>query len=121
MQCASGGVLWALGGGATIGLPPILHFGSEEMKERVLSINFDFSVHFSIQICPPVLRGEKAICLAITEPYAGSDLKGIRTTAVKSQCGTHYIVNGEKKWITNGMLWLRYRETIFLPLKTLSR
>merc|ERR1712100_833529 len=38
-----------------------------------------------------------------TEPYAGSDVAGLRTSAVKTPDGKHYIVNGEKKWITNGV------------------
>jgi len=41
--------------------------------------------------------------LAITEPYAGSDVANIRTEAKKTPDGKHYIVNGEKKWITNGV------------------
>lgn len=45
------GVVWGLLGGLGIGLPPVIHFGSEEMKERVVA---------------PVLRGEKRICLAIS-------------------------------------------------------
>lgn len=85
-RCASGGVLWGLIEGLQIGLPPILNFGSEEMKRRV---------------APPCLRGEKIICLNITEPSAGSDVASIRTTAVKD--GDHYVVNGTKKWITNGI------------------
>lgn len=51
----------------------------------------------------PCLKGEKLICLAITEPWAGSDVANIQTTAVKSPCGKYYIVNGLKKWITNGI------------------
>ncbi len=49
------------------------------------------------------MRGEKTICLAITEPYAGSDVAGLRTEAKKTADGKHYILNGEKKWITNGI------------------
>jgi hypothetical protein len=49
------------------------------------------------------LQGKKFICLAITEPYAGSDVAGLRTTAKKDPTGKFYIVNGEKKWITNGV------------------
>merc|ERR1711916_292111 len=49
-----------------------------------------------------VLLGQKRICLAITEAFAGSDVANIKTTAVKSADGSHYIVNGTKKWITNG-------------------
>jgi alkylation response protein AidB-like acyl-CoA dehydrogenase len=44
------------------------------------------------------LQGKKFICLAITEPYAGSDVAGMRTTAVKDPSGKFYVVNGEKKW-----------------------
>jgi len=87
-RCASGGVIWGMMGGLGIGLPPILNFASQEMKARVV---------------PPCLRGEKRICLAITEPSAGSDVANLTTTAKKTEDGKHYIVNGEKKWITNGI------------------
>jgi len=50
-----------------------------------------------------VLSGRKKICLAITEAFAGSDVAGIRTTAEKTADGKHYVINGTKKWITNGM------------------
>jgi alkylation response protein AidB-like acyl-CoA dehydrogenase len=46
------------------------------------------------------LSGEKEICLAITEPSAGSDVRQITTTAEKTPDGKHYIVNGEKKMST---------------------
>merc|ERR1719316_2075312 len=72
----------------TIGLPPVYNYATEEVKQRVL---------------PPVLKGEEIICLAITEPTAGSDVANIRTSAVKSEDGSHYVLNGEKKWITNGV------------------
>ena len=52
---------------------------------------------------PEVLRGNKRICLAITEPQTGSDTANITTTAHKSEDGQHYIVTGTKKWITNGL------------------
>ena len=70
-----------------IGLPPLLVFGKPELQAKVV---------------PEVLYGQKQICLAITEPTAGSDVASISTTAVKSPCGKFYIVNGVKKWITNG-------------------
>eukprot|EP00466_Bigelowiella_natans_P002774 jgi/Bigna1/35751/e_gw1.11.112.1 len=89
-RCGSGGIMWALFAGISIGLPPILHFGSEELKRKV---------------APPCLRGDKFICLAITEPWAGSDVANIRTTAKRE--GDFYIVNGAKKWITNG-IWSDY-------------
>jgi len=84
----SGGVLWGLFGGLSIGLPPVIQRGSEEMRERVAR---------------PCLAGKKFICLAITEPSAGSDVANLKTTAKLTPDGKHYIVNGEKKWITNGV------------------
>jgi len=87
-RCGSGGVMWGLLSGLSIGLPPLLYFASPALVERV---------------APPCLRAEKFICLCITEPYAGSDVAGIRCQAVKSADGTHFVVNGEKKWITNGV------------------
>ncbi len=53
------------------------------------------------RIVPPVLAGEKIAALAITEPGGGSDVAALRTTAVKD--GDHYVVNGEKTFITSGM------------------
>ena len=41
--------------------------------------------------------------MAITEPYAGSDVANLQATAKLSEDGKHYILNGEKKWITNGV------------------
>ncbi|KAJ3154050.1 hypothetical protein HDU86_004975 [Geranomyces michiganensis] len=73
--------------GMVIGLPPVMHFARKEIKEKVVS---------------EVLSGKKRICLAITEACAGSDVAGLRTTAKKTADGKHYIVNGTKKWITNG-------------------
>ena len=87
-RCGSGGVVWGLFGGLSIGLPPVSHFGSDELRKRIVG---------------PCLRGEKVICLAITEPYAGSDVANIQCEAKLSDDGKHYIVNGEKKWITNGV------------------
>lgn len=87
-RCGSGGVMWALFGGLSIGLPPVLLFGSKYLKDKVAK---------------PCLSGEKIICLAITEPYAGSDVANLQAEAKKTSDGKHYIVNGEKKWITNGV------------------
>ena len=77
-----------LNAGAVIGLPPVLNFGSPELKARVAS---------------EVLQGKKFICLAISEAFAGSDVMGLKTTATKTEDGKHWIINGTKKWITNGM------------------
>ncbi|KAI5296051.1 hypothetical protein KEM52_005915, partial [Ascosphaera acerosa] len=87
-RCASGGVVWNLLGGFGIGLPPVVLFGSDELKKRVL---------------PGILAGDKRICLAITEPDAGSDVGNIGCEAKLTEDGKHFIVNGEKKWITNGI------------------
>lgn len=69
-----------------IGLPPVVAFGSEELKQELIS---------------PVLAGEKRIALAITEPSGGSDVANLQTTAVRN--GDHYIVNGSKTFISGGM------------------
>ena len=73
--------------GAIIGLPPVLNFGSPELKSRVV---------------PEVFSGKKFICLAISEAFAGSDVMGLKTTAKKTEDGKHWIISGTKKWITNG-------------------
>ena len=66
-------------------LPPIHLLGTEEQKQRYLE---------------PGLKGEKIGCLGITEPGAGSDVAGIRTTAIRD--GDEYVINGSKTFITNG-------------------
>ncbi|KAI8913386.1 acyl-CoA dehydrogenase/oxidase [Gorgonomyces haynaldii] len=73
--------------GLVIGLPPVLHFATKDIKDNVV---------------PLILAGKKRICLAITEPGAGSDVANVQTNAVLSPDGKHYIVNGVKKWITGG-------------------
>ncbi|KAI0671567.1 acyl-CoA dehydrogenase NM domain-like protein [Trametes maxima] len=73
--------------GATIGLPPIIHFGRPELRDRVIE---------------EVLSGKKFLSLAISEAFAGSDVAGLRTTATKTPDGKFWIINGTKKWITNG-------------------
>ncbi len=75
-----------------LGIPPIIKFGSKALHEKFL---------------PDLLPGKKRACIAITEPGAGSDVANIATTATKSADGKHYIVNGTKKWITNGF-WSDY-------------
>ncbi|KAM0308368.1 hypothetical protein ACHAO8_010058 [Botrytis cinerea] len=78
--------------GFAFGVPPILKFGSQALQARFL---------------PDLLTGKKRICIAITEPGAGSDVSAIETTARKSDDGSEWIVDGSKKWITNG-LWSDY-------------
>ena len=65
--------------------PYIEAYGSEEQKQRWL---------------PKIASGELVTAIAMTEPGAGSDLQGVRTTAVKD--GNHYRINGQKTFITNG-------------------
>ena len=69
-----------------IGLPPILNWGSQALKELV---------------APAVLAGEKHIALGITEPGGGSDVAQLATTAVRD--GDYFVVNGSKTFITGGM------------------
>lgn len=85
MRSTSGGLVASLGS-MDIGLPPVVKWGSEELKARVV---------------PSVLSGDKIACLAITEPGGGSDVANLRTRAVKD--GDHYIVNGSKTFITSGV------------------
>ena len=87
-RLGSQGFIDGLGGGLGIGLPPVAYFAKNEVRTKV---------------CGEVLSGEKRICLAISEPYVGSDVAQITATATKTPCGKFYIVNGEKKWITGGM------------------
>jgi len=60
----------------------------------------------------PSIAGDKIGCLCITEPFAGSDVSGMRTTAVKQ--GDHYIINGSKTFITNGV----YSDYLVVSAKT---
>ncbi|KAL4803403.1 acyl-CoA dehydrogenase/oxidase [Aspergillus unguis] len=71
------------------------------------------------KITEEVLSGKKKMCLAVTEAFAGSDVAGLRTTAEKTPDGKHYIVNGTKKWITNGM-WADYFVTACRTAKGFS-
>lgn len=77
-----------LGAGYVIGLPPIIHFAKPELQQKVI---------------PACVSGEKRICLAISEPWVGSDVANLRTVGKLSEDGKFWIVNGAKKWITNGV------------------
>ena len=70
-----------------IGSLPILFFGSEQQKEKYL---------------PRLVSGELLAAYALTEPLAGSDALAARTRGDLSPDGKHYILNGQKMWITNG-------------------
>jgi acyl-CoA dehydrogenase len=67
--------------------PYLEHYGTEELKKRLL---------------PDCVAGNKILAVAMTEPGAGSDLQGIKTTAEDK--GDHYLINGSKTFITNGYL-----------------
>jgi len=67
-------------------VPYLLHLGTEEQKRRWL---------------PGCVSGETITAIAMTEPGAGSDLQGVRTSAVDK--GDHYVLNGSKIFITNGI------------------
>src|SRR6202046_92148 len=75
------------GGQSGIGALPLLLFGTEEQKQRYL---------------PKVADGEMVAAYALSEPQAGSDALAARTRADLSPDGPHYILNGQKMWITNG-------------------
>jgi len=85
-RCGSGGVAAGLAAQFVIATGPVHLFGSEDQKRRFLA---------------PAIKGEKIGALGITEPDAGSDVAGLRTTARRD--GDHYVVNGSKTYITNGV------------------
>lgn len=85
-RCGSGGVSAGLGAQFTISTGPLHLYGTDDQKERFLA---------------PAIKGEKIGALGITEPDAGSDVAGIRTTAKRE--GDFYLVNGAKTYITNGV------------------
>ncbi len=86
----------ALGGGHSfavamaahtgIGTLPILYFGTEEQKQKYI---------------PKLASGEMKGAYALTEPGSGSDALGAKTTATLTEDGKHYLINGQKVWITN--------------------
>lgn len=84
MRSTSGGFVAGMGS-LDIALPPVVRWARPEIRE---------------QIVPPVLRGEKIMALAITEPGGGSDVANLKTHAVR--VGDHFVVNGSKTFITSG-------------------
>ncbi|HEY0751739.1 MAG TPA: acyl-CoA dehydrogenase family protein, partial [Chitinophagaceae bacterium] len=70
-----------------IGTLPILYFGTEEQKKKYI---------------PKLITGEWVGAYGLTEPNSGSDALGAKSTAKLSEDGKHYILNGQKIWITNG-------------------
>ncbi|VXB33594.1 acyl-CoA dehydrogenase (FAD dependent) [Bacillus sp. 349Y] len=82
----AGGFSISHGAHVGIGSLPIVLFGNEEQKTKYL---------------PALSTGEKLAAYALTEPGSGSDALGAKTTAKLNEAGTHYVLNGEKQWITN--------------------
>jgi alkylation response protein AidB-like acyl-CoA dehydrogenase len=75
------------GAQTSIGLLPIYYWGSEEMKKEWI---------------PKIISGEVATAYCLTESGSGSDALGAKTVAKLTEDGQHYVLNGEKMWITNG-------------------
>ena len=93
----SGGFAAAMWAHAYLAMTHLNKEGNHEQKEKYLM---------------PSVTGEKIGCLCITEPFGGSDVSGMRTTAVKE--GDHYIINGSKTFITNGV----YSDYLIVAAKT---
>jgi alkylation response protein AidB-like acyl-CoA dehydrogenase len=77
----------SLGAHTSIGTLPIVYFGTEEQKARYL---------------PKLASGDLVGAYALTEPHSGSDALSAKTIARLSEDGKHYVLNGQKAWITNG-------------------
>jgi citronellyl-CoA dehydrogenase len=84
-RCGSAGVTMGLLVQADMATPVINDLGSREVKDEFLA---------------PAIRGDKVAALGVSEPGAGSDVAGLRTTARK--VGDEYVINGSKTYITNG-------------------
>ena len=85
-HCKGGSLPMAVGVQANMATPAIYEFGSEYLKEKYFK---------------PALKGEMVAALGVTEPDAGSDVSAIKTFAEKK--GDHYLLNGSKTFITNGV------------------
>ncbi|MFN8309501.1 MAG: acyl-CoA dehydrogenase family protein [Chitinophagales bacterium] len=80
------GVSVAYGAHTGIGTCPIIYYGTDEQRSKYL---------------PKLASGELKAAYCLTEPWSGSDALGARTKAVLSEDGKHYVLNGQKMWITN--------------------
>jgi len=77
----------SFGAQTSIGLLPILYFGSDFLKEKYI---------------PGIVSGEKVTAYCLSESGSGSDALGAKCNAKLSEDGKHFVLNGEKMWITNG-------------------
>jgi len=93
----SGGFAAAILAQVSLAMVYLERFASDELKHRYL---------------PAACRGEKIGCLAVTEPHAGSDVQGIQSKARLE--GEHYVINGSKTFITNGV----YSDFLIVAAKT---
>ncbi len=98
-KCNSGGFGASISAHPYLSLSHLKHEASDALKARYL---------------PKAIAGELVGCLAITEPHAGSDVAGIKTTAVRQ--GDNYIINGSKVFITNGV----FADYMIVACKTAS-
>lgn len=86
-RCGTGGLPMGVMVHTDMAMPPIVEFGTPDQHQRFVV---------------PAVRGEKVLAIAMTEPWAGSDLAGIRTTARRVQGG--WVLDGTKTFITNGAI-----------------
>ncbi|MDT0686810.1 acyl-CoA dehydrogenase family protein [Autumnicola psychrophila] len=93
----SGGFAAAMWAHAYLAMTHVNAEGSKEIKEKYLTAS---------------IEGDKIGCLCITEPFGGSDVAGMKTTAVKK--GANYVINGSKTFITNGV----YSDYLVVAAKT---
>ena len=93
----SGGFAAAIWAHAYLAMTHVNKEGNDDIKQRYLA---------------PSIEGDKIGCLCITEPFCGSDVAGMRTTAVKK--GDTYVLNGSKTFITNGV----YSDYLVVAAKT---
>lgn len=93
----SGGFAAAMWAHSYLAMTHVAKEGDEQIKEKYLV---------------PSISGEKIGCLCITEPFGGSDVAGMRSTAIKD--GDHYVLNGSKTFITNGI----YSDYLVVAAKT---
>ncbi|MBC6425717.1 MAG: acyl-CoA dehydrogenase family protein [Ekhidna sp.] len=86
IMASAGSFSTAFGAHTGIGTLPILYYGTEKQKQKYL---------------PKLATGEWKACYCLTEPDAGSDANSGKTKATLSDDGKHYIINGQKMWISN--------------------
>lgn len=84
-HCSVGGLPMAIGVQTDMATPALSRFGSDYLKDNYLK---------------PAIAGDLVACIGVSEPGAGSDVAGIKTTAKRD--GGDYVINGQKMWITNG-------------------